>query len=67
MNIKLEPASKFDKSCRMQKSDFLEDVKRGCITEYDGFGYYGTEDKVSNIDCFENAPKNMNYVYWYNK
>lgn len=67
MNIELKAASKFDKSCRMQKSDFLKYVESGCITEYDGFGYYGTEDKVSNVDCFNKAPENMNYIYWYNK
>ena len=49
------------------KYDFLKYVKSGCITEWDGFGYYGTKDKVSNIDCFEIAPENMDYVYWYNK
>lgn len=67
MNIKLKDASDFDKRCRMQKYDFLQYVESGGITEWDGFGYYGTKDKVSNIDCFERAPENMDYVYWYNK
>lgn len=67
MNIELKTASKFDIKGRMPKSYFLDCVISGSITEYDGFGYYGTKDKVSNINCFESAPENMDYVYWYNK
>ena len=67
LNIELKTTSKFDIKCRMPKSYFLDCVISGSITECDGFGYYGTKDKVSNIDCFESAPENMDYVYWYNK
>lgn len=67
MAVSLKDASKFDLRCRMRKEEFKKDVEDGCITDYDGLGYWGTENKVSNIDCFYEAPENMDYVYWYNK
>lgn len=41
-----------------------------CFTDYDGFGYYSTEDKESDIEF---KPSNFNppawatHVTWYNK
>lgn len=69
----MKVAKDFDLKCRMTFEDFMESVKSSCITDWDGFGYYGNENEVSNIavDCEQmyngKYRKDFPYIYWYNK
>ena len=54
--------------------DFIEEVKNGNFTEYDGIGSFVDNEgnKLSRIICDdewieENKPENCNFVMWYNK
>lgn len=53
--------------------DFKELVKSGAFTDYDGSGYYASEDWTSRIDADledvvnGNYPDWVKYVEWYNK
>lgn len=54
---------------------FYNNVRKGYVIDYDGFGYYGTSTKESNVlaKCDEDLIKEVNetnvftHVYWYNK
>lgn len=65
--------SNFDRECRMTLKDFLSLVKCYYIMPLDGFGYFATEDKVSNISVFGNFNFSLldrlevTHVCWYNK
>lgn len=56
--------------------EFMEVVERGCINDYDGFGYFHDGDKETDINVFgdiwykfevDDVLKRYPYVIWYNK
>ncbi len=58
----------------MKLSDFVEGCKVGPLfTDYDGFGYYATKDKESDITVYPSDimsgvyRKDFTHVVWYNK
>jgi hypothetical protein len=58
----------------MTISDFIEGCKVGPLfTDYDGFGYYATKDKESDITVYPSDimsgvyRKDFTHVVWYNK
>ena len=57
----------------MSLKDFIEAVKDGCFIDYDGFGHYVRDGKMSNIDIY---PSDIQYdsirddfdtIVWFNK
>jgi len=60
---------------RFTIKEFLEHVQSGCITDFDGCGYYGNVNQKSNISvtCNEDEiikmknNKTFSHVYWFNK
>lgn len=56
-------------------SDFIEIVKNGGFTNYDGFGYFIDKkgNKINDIVDVnyywleDNIPKNAKYILWFNK
>lgn len=58
--------------CRMTIDEFTQACKYGMFTSNDGNGYYGTEDKISDIPiCPETIIKmkrdDFTHIWWYNK
>lgn len=70
---KFDEISEYD--CHLIIDDFVNSVKCGAYTDDDGFGYYATADKVSNIvvnlgDIEYNEderPKWATHIVWYNR
>ena len=64
---------KWDGECLMSLNDFVEDVECGGFCDYDGFGYYAMDGKVSDILVYPsdiksgNARREFSHVVWYNK
>lgn len=58
-------------NCLMTKEDFIGHVDCGGITDYDGFGYYvsneGVEVKPVDFDVEVLKNSEFNFVSWYNK
>lgn len=69
----LREASEFDLTCKIAFTDFMKTVNTGYISNWDGSGYYGTADKVSDIGIDIEQMRDghyredMGYIYWYNK
>jgi hypothetical protein len=65
------PITKDD--CIMTVAEFIEDVKSGCLIDYDGWGYYVKDDKKTNIMIFPSdvkynaIRKEFDTIVWYNK
>ena len=61
------------KHCRVPIKEFEAWCKTGYVSNYDGTGYYATENDVSNIYASPRAiyegyiRKDFDYVCWYNK
>jgi hypothetical protein len=56
----------------MTVEQFVEHVKTGWLTNYDGFGYYASATQESNIqvvpsDVAFGLDKRFTHVVWYNK
>lgn len=57
----------------MPISEFISYCKSGFITDYDGVGYYATENKKSNIEVdisdilSGEYRKDFTHIVWYNK
>lgn len=58
----------------MRTEEFLEDVKRGFLTDYDGIGYYVDKDRYQSetpvsfdIKAIKEMAKTYPWVLWYNK
>lgn len=72
-DIKFSPFDEFDEECKMPMGAFKQGVEYNCYTDYDGYGYYATESKISNIyiDFDEvlndNYPSWATHVCWFNK
>ena len=71
--IKFTELDKTDKECLMTLENFKKNVSCGVITNYDGFGYYATSTKVSDMytDMYDIKhdiqPEWVTHVCWYNK
>ena len=71
--IELRQFENIDRECRVSIKDFTEWCRSGCVSNYDGVGYYATEDKVSWLIASTYAFRNnmirpdFKYVCWYNK
>lgn len=58
----------------MRTEEFLEDVKHGFLTEYDGIGYYVDKDRYQSetqvsfdTKTIKEMAKTYPWVLWYNK
>lgn len=71
--IKFNPFDELDEECLMTFEEFKISAKYGIFTDDDGYGYYATSDKVSNVyinfsDVLNNTvPEWVTHVCWYNK
>lgn len=53
-----------DFDCQIPIDQFRTYVETGCFDECDGFGYYATDDKVSNVPINFNEVEEGEYPYW---
>jgi len=73
MSVKLLRKLKdFDKENMMPINEFIECVESGCITDYDGTGYYSDGEYKYDYVCFDPSvlkekAKKYQYICWYNK
>lgn len=74
MPCKLDGAEVTKNDCVMTIGEFITSVKSGCLIDYDGWGYYVTDDnKRTNLmvypsDVKYNAiRKEFNKIIWFNK
>lgn len=57
----------------MSLTDFIEAVKDGCFIDYDGFGHYVKNGKMSDIDIYpsdvdhNSVRKDFDTIVWFNK
>lgn len=70
--ILLKPLDNFDRECLIPIEEFIEEVRTGYITDYDGSGNYSDgEYRYGRVDLhpgfIKNAAKKYKYVCWYNK
>ena len=71
--IKFTELDKTDKECLMTLENFKKNVLCGAITNYDGFGYYATNTKVSDMytDMYDIKhdiqPEWVPHACWHNK
>lgn len=63
----MEHASDFDLTCQFSKEEMLSMMEDGIIEPYDGDGYWGTGDKVSDVDVFKEPPEWATHGYWFNR
>ena len=72
-NIELKSMDNFEKRCRMTMEDFKQGAEYYCYTDDDGFGFYATQNGISNIyvDFAEilngDYPSWATHVCWFNK
>lgn len=54
---------------KMTVDEWIRDRDMGIYCNDDGYGFYGTDTEISNIEVFSQLtpPQGMNYVYWYEK
>jgi len=70
-NITFKEIPKYGKL--MSLSSFIEDVKDGLFIDYDGFGYYTKDNKMSNILIKPSHVENkklvegFNSIVWFNR
>ena len=68
----LRAPKEWEKELRMTVEEFLSGCKCGLFTDYDGSGYYGTEDQISDIDVYPSSilkkkRNDFTHIWWYNK
>ena len=72
----MKPLTDFDRGCLMDIKEFMQDVKDGGFTDYDGFGKWATKDMVtvgygddvtSIIKIQQAIRDGFTHVCWYNK
>jgi hypothetical protein len=57
----------------MSMDDFIEAVNQGCFIDYDGFGSYVKDGKISNIRIYpsdvqhNSVRKDFDTIIWFNK
>lgn len=64
-----------DKAYRLTREEYIEDVKCGYITDYDGSGYWGNENYMfipceaykDSLDYELERTIHFLYVYWFNR
>ena len=58
---------------KMTLDEFINDCKEGFFTDSDVSGYYGTEDKQTNLPIYPSSimsgayRTDFSHVYWFNK
>lgn len=71
--IKFEPYTEFDEECKISINEFRRWIQFGYVSDYDGYGFYGSENELSNIyadfdDIVDNNIEEwVTCVCWYNK
>lgn len=71
--ITMEPLDKHDRDCLMTIKEFIEGIKCGGLTDWDGDGYFANLTHKSDcaVECslpFWNPDKTLfTHVVWYNK
>lgn len=69
----MKPFSDLDRKCLMTIKEFKSHCDFGGIMDSDGFGYYATNNEVSNIEASPRAfvkgiiRPDFTHVCWYNK
>ena len=69
----LRPWNEFYEEGKMTLKEFIDEVKIGFLTDDDGYGYYATEEGLTDIKVYPshvtyNWLKNeYPYVCWFNK
>lgn len=72
-DYELHDMNSLDKKCKIPLSEFVNWCESGCVSSYDGFGVYATENQVSTIHVSPGDVvsgkyrKDFDYVCWYNK
>ena len=70
---KIEFRQQYDFGDKMLLDEFINDCKEGYFVDSDGSGYYGTEDKQTNLPIYPSSIMSGTYrtdfshVYWFNK
>ena len=70
---KIEFRQPYNFGDKMTLDEFINDCKEGFFTDSDGSGYYGTEDKQTNLPICPSSIMSGTYrtdfshVYWFNK
>lgn len=70
---KIEFRQQYDFGDKMPLDEFINDCKEGYFVDSDGSGYYGTEDKQTNLPIYPSSIMSGTYrtdfshVYWFNK
>lgn len=70
---KIEFRQPYDFGDKMPLDEFINDCKEGYFVDSDGSGYYGTEDKQTNLPIYPSSIMSGTYrtdfshVYWFNK
>lgn len=66
MQAGLLDLSAIDIECLRTAEEFESEIDHGMVCESDGFGYWATDKKVSEISCFQPRPEWATHVCWYN-
>lgn len=71
--VKFNTMNDFERDCLIDILSFIIDAKNMCFCDYDGFGFYATKDKISDVyinfdDIVNNIyPEWATHVCWFNK
>ena len=70
---KIEFRQPYDFGDKMTLDEFINDCKEGYFIDSDGSGYYGTEDKQTDLPIYPSSiisgiyRTDFSHVYWFNK
>ena len=57
----------------MTLKEFIEQVKDGCLIDYDGTGYYATKNRITNLSVYPSdiykgkINKRWSHIMWFNR
>jgi len=51
----------------MTVDEWIDCVKSGGFTRYDGWGYYCKDGKMSNVVCWDNPREDATHIIWLNR
>lgn len=57
----------FERKCLMTAEDFNDAVDHNAIMSDDGCGNWATENKISDLSCWEVQPEWATHVCWFNR
>ena len=74
-DVEFHPYRKLEKECKITIDKFIEGAKDEWLTDDDGYGYFATNNEVSNKEVYfpydwdedVEFPKWATHVVWYNK